>query len=541
MPDSLISEVDSMVGHAEGLLRSKDYVAAAAAAEAVLRNLPLLSKAAVVRGNALLFPLLDQMMDGSRDNPSRAAFQEAGDMFLLAKKLDPENEVASIEEQNMKSIIQMLLPGDEVDLHEIHHASDNTVLGKNTQVSQHDDDLDVVIVGAGASGVGVGLMLMEQFGIDRKRMLVLERGARVGESFRRWPKEMRFISPSFNQAAWTNSFDLNSISQDSSPAKFLLEEHPTGEQYANYLEAVANERQLPIQFCTDVTQISALGVPGHPRFKVHVKPSQASVHCKFVVWAAGEFQYPKDSGGFQGMELCQHNSLVRSWVDVPGDEFVVIGGYESGIDAAVQLARTKRPVTVLAANRCWQESSPDPSEELAPYTRARLRNVMADESLPQPKLHGGFTVTKVAKADAGYLVYADECATTDRVAPGDRTQVQRIFSTASAPILCVGFQGSVAALVGDLFHWSSSDSATSSPVLTDQDESTRTEGFFLVGPSVCHDGLIFCFVYKFRQRFAIVAEAVARRLGKDTHRGIMACRSADMFLDDLAGIHACAD
>ncbi|CAE7688310.1 unnamed protein product [Symbiodinium sp. CCMP2456] len=543
MPDSLMSEVDSMVGRAESLLRSKDYAAAAAAAEAVLRNLSLVSKAAVIRGNALLFPLLDQIMDGSRENPNRAAFQEAEDMFVLARKLDPENEVAGIEEQNMKSIIQMLLPGDDADLHEIHHASDNTVLGKKPQVSKQDDDLDVVIVGAGASGVGVGLMLIEQFGIDRKRMLVLERGARVGESFRRWPKEMRFISPSFNQAEWTKSLDLNSIAQDTSPAKFLLEEHPTGEQYANYLEAVANESQLPIQFCTDVTRISPLGVPGHPRFKVHVKPSQvapaatlASVHCKFVIWAAGEFQYPKDSGGFQGMELCQHNSFVRSWVDVPGDEFVVIGGYESGIDAAVQLARTKRPVTVLAASPCWQESSPDPSEELAPYTRARLRDVMTDASLPQPKLHGGFTVTKVAKADAGYLVYAKEHA-ADRVAFDDRAPVQRIFSTASPPILCVGFQGSVAALVGDLFQWSS-DKA-SSPVLTDQDESTRTEGFFLVGPSVCHDGLIFCFVYKFRQRFAVVAEAVARRLGKDTHQGIMACRSADMFLDDLAGIHAC--
>jgi len=254
------------------------------------------------------------------------------------------------------------------------------------------------------------------------------------------------------------------------------------------------------------------------------------------------------------MELCQHNSIVRSWAELPGDEFVVIGGYESGIDAAVQLARAKRAVTVLSSSPCWEENIRDPSGELAPYTRARLKDVMGDASLPKPKLHGGFTVTKVAKADVGYLIFANERASVEQP---PALSADRIYSTASPPILCVGFQGSVAAVVGDLFHWDSSatlgagdndgahkhnilnDASSSSPLLTDKDESTRTEGLFLVGPTVSHEGLIFCFVYKFRHRFAVVAEAVARRLNKDTRRGIMACRSGDMFLDEFAGIHAC--
>jgi hypothetical protein len=475
----------------------------------------------------------------------------------------------------MQSIIEMLLHDGDTGSQEIHNESDETALGKTEQVRQDDDTLDIVIVGAGASGVGVGLMLMELFGIDRERMLVLERGARVGESFRQWPKEMRFISPSFNQAGWTSSFDLNSIAPGTSPAKFALEEHPTGEQYANYLEAIANDVQLPIQFCTDVTQICPMGVPGHPRFKVHLKSSQtdpapttlSSVHCKFVIWAAGEFQYPKQSGGFQGMELCQHNSTVRSWAELPGDEFVVIGGYESGIDAAVQLARTKRAATVLASSPCWEENSHDPSGELAPYTRARLKDVMRDASLPQPKLNGGLTVTNVVKTDETYLIYASERAKIENAKQSPALSldsaychaeaIPRFFSTASPPILCVGFQGSVAAVVGDLFRWESSATlspceddgvpkhkiskggCSGSPLLTDQDESMQTEGLFLVGPTVGHEGLIFCFVYKFRQRFAVVAEAVARRLNKDTRQGIMTCRSGDMFLDNFAGIHAC--
>jgi len=252
------------------------------------------------------------------------------------------------------------------------------------------------------------------------------------------------------------------------------------------------------------------------------------------------------------MELCQHNSTVRSWAELLGEEFVVIGGYESGVDAAIQLARTKRAVTVLASIPCWDEKSRDPSGELAPYTRARLKDVMSDASLPKPKLHGGFTVTKVAKADGSYLIYAHERVKIESAeqppalsadcADSHVQAVPQVLSTASPPLLCVGFEGSVAAVVGELFHWESNATLgclSGFPLLTKQDESTRTESVFLVGPTVSHEGLIFCFVYKFRHRFAVVAEAVARRLNKDTHQGIMTCRSVDMFLDDFAGIHAC--
>jgi len=53
-------------------------------------------------------------------------------------------------------------------------------------------------------------MLTETFGLDKDRVLMIERGPEVGHSFRQWPKEMRFISPSFNQQGWSDSFDLNS-------------------------------------------------------------------------------------------------------------------------------------------------------------------------------------------------------------------------------------------------------------------------------------------------------------------------------------------
>ncbi|MEO0790831.1 MAG: NAD-binding site protein, partial [Bacteroidota bacterium] len=38
-----------------------------------------------------------------------------------------------------------------------------------------------------------------------------------------------------------------------------------------------------------------------------------------------------------------------------------------------------------------------------------------------------------------------------------------------------------------------------------------TKNLFLVGPQVKHGTALFCFIYKYRQRFAVVAEEIAQR------------------------------
>ena len=49
-----------------------------------------------------------------------------------------------------------------------------------------------------------------------------------------------------------------------------------------------------------------------------------------------------------------------------------------------------------------------------------------------------------------------------------------------------------------------------------------------------HGELSFCFVYKFRQRFGIVAHAICRGLGRpDATMAVDVARKMNMYLDDL--------
>ena len=118
-------------------------------------------------------------------------------------------------------------------------------------------------------------------------------------------------------------------------------------------------------------------------------------------------------------------------------------------------------------------------------------------------------------------------------APGD----ELVVHTAHPPILATGFEGSVAAAARDLFDLADEDGGgclAGAPRLTPEDESTKVPGVFLVGPSVVQGDLSFCFVYKFRQRFGIVADAICRGLGRETKTAVAGLRQANMYMADLS-------
>lgn len=353
-----------------------------------------------------------------------------------------------------------------------------------------------VIVGSGAAGIGIARALQE---IDVPAV-ILERHE-IGGSFRRWPREMRFITPSFPSNSF-GTLDLNSIAIGTSPAFTLECEHPTGTQYADYLRSVVEFFHIPVQTGIDVKSLMARDAGGF-----ELETSAGRIRAATVVWAAGEFQYPK-LRPFLGAEHCVHNSRVKSWKRLAGDEFIVIGGYESGIDAAVHLANAGKRVRVLEQSSVWSSHASDPSITLSPFTWDRLTET--PEGLIE--LIDEVEVERIEKQRGGYWVTARN---------GERWLTKR------KPILATGFEGSPT-LIRELFDCRDDGF----PLLNSVDESTVAPGLFLVGSLVRHERLVFCFIYKFRQRFGVVANEIGRRLGLDTS-ALQKYRFWGMYLDDL--------
>eukprot|EP01051_Picozoa_sp_SAG22_P020392 SAG22_NODE_4106_length_1384_cov_1.414786_3_plen_97_part_01 len=87
---------------------------------------------------------------------------------------------------------------------------------------------------------------------------------------------MRFITPSFNHQAF-GMMDLNSVAFDTSPGQMHHEEHPTGQQYAQYLRVVAHMHGLQVTLQTDVTAVTPIG-DDHRRFEISVVQSAGAPH-----------------------------------------------------------------------------------------------------------------------------------------------------------------------------------------------------------------------------------------------------------------------
>ena len=343
---------------------------------------------------------------------------------------------------------------------------------------------DAIIVGAGPAGIGTALELGKIQGLE---YAVLE-GERVGESFRRWPAQTRFITPSF----YSNPFglaDLNAVDATSSPAIFASAEHLSGHQYADYLEFVADDAMLPIVCNCKVLQVN----PKDGGF--HLLTERGELFTRFLIWACGEYQFP-DLNPFPGGDQCVHYAQIEDWQALEIDDYTVIGGYESGLDAAVNLLKLGCQVRLLVRKSNWNPANVfDPSQTLSPYTQERLHEI---ERCDQLEIIFDANVIKITEQTGdGFQVHAAD---------------GRCWDTKQAPILGTGFlKGGGARQIKDLWMWDHNDHI----VLNDFDESLYTPGLFLVGPQVRHDQRIYCFIYKFRQRFARVAHQIAHRLELD--------------------------
>ena len=365
--------------------------------------------------------------------------------------------------------------------------------------------VDVAIIGAGPAGIGISAML-DELGV--KKQVVLER-KRIGESFDKWPEEMRLITPSFTTNFYGH-LDLNSVVSATSPAYTLRKEHPTGKEYARYLRAVSKYYNLPIIENANVDRITY----SNKSFKVRINGTEI-MESRFLIWSAGEFQYP-NLNTFKGSELCLHNSQVRSWRELEGDDFYIIGGFESGMDAAINLSRLGKKVNVMDRHAPWNQHSTDPSESLSPFTLERLKEQMDYNRI---NLIEKSDIQNIKKRDNQYLIKVKGRS--------------KSYITKTQPILATGFKTSLT-IIDNLFDW---DNEKTYALLSEEDESIKTPGLYLVGPQVRHENIIFCFIYKYRQRFGVVANSIGKRLGVDTDL-LQQYKNEGLYLDDLS---CCSD
>ena len=337
---------------------------------------------------------------------------------------------------------------------------------------------DVIVVGSGPAGLGCALSL-NRAGIED--ILIIE-AKTVGSSFRRWPEQMSLITPSFHGNPFFQT-DLNAITPDTSPGRFYQKEHISGAGYANYLQSLALHFEVNIQENEKVLEV----VPDSNHFIVETDGS--TYQAKVVIWAGGEFSLPK-KGNFSGSDHCVHSSIFRNWKDYKGKEALVIGGYESGMDAACNLLKLGKQVVLLSSGEPWNIDHPDPSEMLSPYTRDRLLEILETHS-KKFHLKGNSTVVSVDHLSGRYVV---------------ETSDGEVFDTKHRPIAATGFFSALTP-IKSLFDWEDSR-----PIFTEEDQSTLHPGLYYSGPSLVQRDSKFCFIYKFRARFGVIARSIAERL-----------------------------
>ena len=189
------------------------------------------------------------------------------------------------------------------------------------------------------------------------------------------------------------------------------------------------------------------------------------------------------------------------------------------IDAAVHLMERGREVHVLSRGEPWGVDDPDPSRSLSPHTRDRLRRALL-EAPGQVRFYKNADIRRVVRSAVGYELFDDE---------GTR------FESVTRPILCTGFVSALEQpMVRGLWEWRAGQ-----PVVSEEaDESTVMPGLFYSGPSLQHRGMLFCFIYKFRSRFGVIAREIAERLGREWQGPLGRWRERGFMMDDLS---CCAD
>ena len=102
-----------------------------------------------------------------------------------------------------------------------------------------------------------------------------------------------------------------------------------------------------------------------------LETTKGFIHAEYVIlrWRV---LFPNKSSIKGAYKNSLHYGEINSWIEIKGDKQTIIGGNESAIDAAIELAKLGKRVTIYTDTLGLNIRDADPSKRLAPRTRKRF-------------------------------------------------------------------------------------------------------------------------------------------------------------------------
>lgn len=189
---------------------------------------------------------------------------------------------------------------------------------------------DTIIIGGGQAGLAMGYYLARR----GREFTILDAGERVGDAWRgRWDSLTLFTPARYSALPGM-------------PFPGAPEAYPGKDQVADYLEAYADAFTLPIRLRERVSSVEPTGV-GY-----RVETGRASYETAHVVVATGPFQEPWVPDLAQGLSphVAQfHSTAYQSPEQLPAGDVLVVGGGNSGVQIAEELALSRRVALAVGA------------------------------------------------------------------------------------------------------------------------------------------------------------------------------------------------
>jgi len=207
----------------------------------------------------------------------------------------------------------------------------------------------VIIIGAGPCGISAAIEL-KKIGLDP---LVIEK-ASIVNSIYLYPTYMQFFSTAEN-------LEIGGIPFTTPNDK------PTRIEALTYYRKVAQLHELRIRQYEEVTAV----IPDSDQFIIETKPMNSDprrYRAPRVVVATGYFDHP-NMLGIPGEELPKVSHFFREAHPYTGTKTLIIGGNNSAVDAALELARTGAEVTVVYRG-------PTYSEHIKPWVLPTFRSMV---------------------------------------------------------------------------------------------------------------------------------------------------------------------